>query len=132
MVASPAVAMIGAGLPTKTDNDALNTADKSAEPVATDACLENKVERAFLRNRILKNCTISSRVRMGEAVLRGSLQTEVVKQLAEQVALRIEGINSVDNQLQVETYTGGDLNGTGQSSLAQEAATEVNEQGSEG
>ncbi len=85
----------------------LKTADSSdryglSKPELRNAWLEGKLETALLVNRHLNNFTIDSEVRNGNATLTGSVESEIDRELAEQVALSIEGIEDVDNQLKIE------------------------------
>jgi|TARA_R110002050_G_scaffold283970_1_gene432916 osmotically-inducible protein OsmY len=73
-----------------------------SKPDLRNAWLEGKLETALLVNRHLNNFTIDNEVRNGKATLTGSVESEVDKELAEQVALSIEGVEDVDNQLKVD------------------------------
>ncbi|MDX2463538.1 MAG: BON domain-containing protein [Porticoccus sp.] len=73
-----------------------------SKPELRNAWLEGKLETALLVNRHLNNFTISNEVHNGKATLTGSVESDVDRELAEQVALSIEGIADVDNQLTVD------------------------------
>ncbi len=73
-----------------------------SKPDLRNAWLEGKLETALLVNRHLNNFTIDNEVRNGKATLTGSVESEIDKELAEQVALSIEGVEDVDNQLKIE------------------------------
>lgn len=74
-----------------------------------NAWLEGKLEMALLLNRHLNNFTIDHTVIAGKAVLEGTVESDVDRELAKQVALSIDGIESVDNRLEVnpEKYKAG-------------------------
>lgn len=73
-----------------------------SKPNLRNAWLEGKLETALLVNRHLNNFTIDSEVSNGKATLTGSVESKIDRELAEQVALSIDGIVDVDNQLQIE------------------------------
>lgn len=73
-----------------------------SKPELRNAWLEGKLETALLVNRHLNNFTIDNEVRNGKATLTGSVESKIDRELAEQVALSIDGIVDVDNQLQIE------------------------------
>ncbi|MDO9625895.1 MAG: BON domain-containing protein [Pseudomonas sp.] len=68
----------------------------------SEARQEGSIWTAFALNRHLSPFKIDVDVENGKALLTGSVETAVERELAEQVALGIEGVNTVDNQLQVD------------------------------
>lgn len=78
----------------------------------TEARQEGSVWTAFALNRHLSPFSIDVEIENGVAVLTGEVESEVDRDLAEQVALGVEGIREVDNQLKVEGET-ADRNATG-------------------
>ncbi|BFM08520.1 BON domain-containing protein [Halioxenophilus aromaticivorans] len=62
---------------------------------------EGKIETAFLFNEHLNNFKLDSEVIDGNAVLTGEVDSSVKKDLANEIALSIEGIESVDNRIEV-------------------------------
>jgi osmotically-inducible protein OsmY len=68
----------------------------------TEARQEGSIWTAFALNRHLSPFKIDVDVENGSARLTGSVETAVERDLAEQVALGIEGVNKVDNQLQID------------------------------
>jgi osmotically-inducible protein OsmY len=68
----------------------------------TEARQEGSIWTAFALNRHLSPFKIDVDVENGSARLTGSVETSVERDLAEQVALGIEGVNKVDNQLQID------------------------------
>ncbi|SER88486.1 BON domain-containing protein [Halopseudomonas bauzanensis] len=71
----------------------------------TEARQEGSVWTAFALNRHLSPFSIDVEIENGVAVLTGEVESEVDRDLAEQVALGVEGIREVDNQLKVEGET---------------------------
>ena len=69
---------------------------------AHDAWLDGKLEATYLVNRGLSPFDIETHVSSGEVLLTGAVKNEAQKQLAEEIALSVEGIKSVDNQLAVK------------------------------
>lgn len=66
-----------------------------AEDLWTDARLES----AYLFNRHLNNFNIQTQVHDGAVLLTGKVGSEIDKDLAEEIALSLDGVRSVDNQL---------------------------------
>lgn len=66
-----------------------------------NAWLEGKLEVALLLNRHLNNFTIDNTVVAGKARLEGTVESKIDRELAEQIALSIDGIDKVDNRLEV-------------------------------
>lgn len=81
-----------------------------------DARAEGSVSTAIATNRNLSPFSINVDVKGDTAILSGEVETEVEKDLAEQIAQDIEGIENVDNQLKVGTE--GDYSKAGERSLA--------------
>lgn len=78
-----------------------------AEPEAvaqqlTEARQEGSIWTAFALNRHLNPFPLKVQVEDGRAILTGRVETPVERELAEQIALGISGIDSVDNQLQID------------------------------
>lgn len=66
-----------------------------------DAWLDGKMDTVILLNKHLNPFDIESDVINGEAKISGSVESDVHKQLATELALSIDGIESVDNQIMV-------------------------------
>lgn len=81
-----------------------------------DARAEGSVSTAIATNRNLSPFSIDVDVEGNTAVLTGEVESEVEKDLAEQIAADIDGIENVDNQLQVGKE--GDHNKAGERTLA--------------
>lgn len=67
-----------------------------------DAWLDGKIETALLVNRHLNNFTIDTDVKNGKAYLSGTVNSEIDRELAHEIAKSIEGVKSVDNDIIVK------------------------------
>ncbi|WP_154222965.1 BON domain-containing protein [Marinicella rhabdoformis] len=74
----------------------------STDEKLKDAWLDGKVETALLVNRHLNNFTIDTDVKNGTALLSGTVNSEIDRELAEEIAKGIEGVSSVDNDIIVK------------------------------
>lgn len=72
-----------------------------AKSEAKDAWREGKLETVLLFNRHLNNFTIDVDVDGTTATLSGKVESAVDKELAEQVALSVDGIKRVKNDLEI-------------------------------
>jgi osmotically-inducible protein OsmY len=68
---------------------------------ASDAWREGKLDTLYLFNRHLNNFSIDPEVRGNTVTLIGKVDSNVDKDLAEELAKGIDGITNVDNQLTV-------------------------------
>ena len=84
-----------------------------------EAWLEGKLEMVFLLNRHLNNFTIDPEVEGSKATLNGSVESEIDRDLAEEVALNVDGVESVDNKLKVDKERRKDGKNEGKRSFAQ-------------
>ncbi|MCX7545058.1 BON domain-containing protein [Marinicella gelatinilytica] len=73
-----------------------------ADDKLRDAWLDGKVETALLVNRHLNNFEIDTDVKGRTVVLSGTVNSEIDKDLAGEIAKGIEGVNKVENNLVVE------------------------------
>jgi osmotically-inducible protein OsmY len=67
-----------------------------------EARQEGSIWTAFALNRHLNPFTIEVDVESGSAKITGTVETSVERDLAEQIALGIDGVNKVDNQLKLD------------------------------
>lgn len=74
---------------------------EEAQTYFSNGWKEGKVETAFLFNDELNNFEIDSEVRGDKAILFGKVDSDIKKDLAEEIALSIDGIEKVDNRLEV-------------------------------
>src|SRR3990167_8078619 len=77
-------------------------ADGDTSRQLSEARQEGSIWTTFALNRHLNPFTIDVDVENGSAKLTGSVETAVERDLAEQLALGIEGVTKVDNQLKVD------------------------------
>lgn len=66
---------------------------------------EGKIETALLFNENLNNFTIDVEVSDSQAMLRGNVSNGVEKELAEEIALSVDGIQEVENLLLISDET---------------------------
>lgn len=66
---------------------------------------EGKIETSFLFNEHLNNFDIDIQVTQSKALLMGIVSSDVQKDLAQQIALSVEGITEVDNRIKVSPDT---------------------------
>ena len=81
---------------------AVHAEDGDMSRQLTEARQEGSVWTAFALNQHLSPFSIDVEIENGVAVLTGEVESQVDRDLAEQVALGVEGVNEVDNQLKVE------------------------------
>ncbi len=77
--------------------------DKPLEQSVSEAQLEGQIGTAILLNRHLNPFEISVDVEGDTAILTGTVDESIDKDLAERVALNAKGIAKVDNRIAVET-----------------------------
>jgi osmotically-inducible protein OsmY len=65
--------------------------------------LQELAERCLRRNPYLALKNVSCDCRDGVLVLRGCLPSYYLKQVAQEVVARLEGVEAIDNQIQVVT-----------------------------
>lgn len=72
-----------------------------------DAWIQGKIETVLALNSEVSAFDIDTDVDNGRVTFTGTVESEVHKELAAQLARGIEGVENVDNQLQVGGATGG-------------------------
>lgn len=77
-------------------------ADADTSRQLSEARQEGSVVTAITLNRHLNPFSIDVEVKDGTAVLTGEVESDVDRDLAEQVALSVDGVQKVDNQLTVD------------------------------
>lgn len=77
-------------------------AEGDASRELSEARQEGSIWTAFALNRHLNPFTIDVDVENGSAKLTGTVENAVERDLAEQIALGIEGVKKVDNQLKLD------------------------------
>lgn len=79
--------------------------DTHKDQVLKDAWLDGKAEATLLMSQHLNNFTIDTLVENGVVTLRGDVDSEVDKHLAEELVLSLDGVKDVHNQLRVNPDT---------------------------
>lgn len=75
---------------------------EAAQGAIHDAWLHGKLETALLFNEHLNSFDIDSDVRAGTAYLQGSVESDIDRDLAEEIAKSIKGVKEVENELEVD------------------------------
>ena len=73
-----------------------------AQAAIKDAWLHGKLESALLFNEYLNSFAINSEVENGVAWLRGTVESDIDRDLAGEIAESIDGITKVNNELAVD------------------------------
>lgn len=81
---------------------AAHAAQSDTSRELSEARQEGSIWTAFALNRHLNPFTIDVDVENGSAKLTGKVETDVERDLAEQIALGIDGVKDVDNQLTLD------------------------------
>lgn len=81
---------------------AAHAAQSDTSRELSEARQEGSIWTAFALNRHLNPFTIDVDVENGSAKLTGTVETDVERDLAEQIALGIDGVKEVDNQLNLD------------------------------
>lgn len=74
----------------------------------TEARQEGSIWTAFALNRHLSPFKIDVSVEQGTATLKGKVENEVDRELAERIAMDVKGIDKVDNQLEIDASVAAD------------------------
>jgi osmotically-inducible protein OsmY len=80
---------------------AMGAQASSWENESKDAWIDGKAETVLLMNTNLNNFDINTDVKNGKVVLTGKVNSELDKELAEELVLSLDGVTDVDNQLTV-------------------------------
>lgn len=75
---------------------------EAAQAAIHDAWLHGKLETALLFNEHLNSFDINTDVKGGTAYLRGAVESDIDRDLAEEIAKSIKGVNKVENDLEVD------------------------------
>lgn len=76
-----------------------------------DARLEARVETTIALNRSLQRSDIQVKVEDSTVTLTGTVDDDLHRQLAEELAMNVEGVDSVDNELEVDEEFAGPARG---------------------
>ncbi len=71
------------------------------ENESKDAWIDGKAEAVLLMNTNLNNFDINTDVKNGKVILTGKVNSELDKELAEELILSLDGVSAVDNKLTV-------------------------------
>ncbi len=75
---------------------------QSWEGEMKDAWIDGKVETSFALNRYLNPFEIDTNVTNGRVILSGTVDSEIDRELAEEITKGIEGVVAVENRIKVE------------------------------
>ncbi len=78
-----------------------DTGDRPVQQQVQDAWVKGKLESAYLFNRHLSPFDIATDVSDGVVTLTGVVESDIERDLAEEIAKGIEGIDAVNNELSV-------------------------------
>ncbi|MFK3871685.1 BON domain-containing protein [Pseudoalteromonas rhizosphaerae] len=84
---------------------AMGAQANSWENDSKDAWIDGKAETVLLMNTNLNNFDINTDVKNGKVVLTGKVESELDKELAEELILSLDGVTDVDNELTVVKNT---------------------------
>jgi len=80
---------------------AMSAQANSWENESKDAWIDGKAETVLLMNTNLNNFDINTDVKNGKVVLTGKVDSEIEKELAEELVLSLDGVSDVENSLTV-------------------------------
>ncbi|GEB69999.1 MULTISPECIES: BON domain-containing protein [Pseudoalteromonas] len=80
---------------------AMGAQASSWENESKDAWIDGKAETVLLMNTNLNNFDINTDVKNGKVVLTGKVNSDLDKELAEELVLSLDGVMDVDNNLTV-------------------------------
>jgi hyperosmotically inducible protein len=75
--------------------------DCAASGTASDGWIDTRLETVYLFNSSLNNFAIDTDVSEGVVTLSGTVQSDIEKDLAGEIAKSLEGVKSVNNELVV-------------------------------
>lgn len=97
----PALAEYGVG-----NGDASRPVNERMDQPIKDAWIKGKLEGVYLFNQHLSPFKINTKVENGVVNLTGTVDTEIDKDLAGEIARGVGGVQKVNNQLAVESRSG--------------------------
>ncbi|MBQ4834286.1 BON domain-containing protein [Pseudoalteromonas sp. MMG010] len=80
---------------------AMGAQASSWENESKDAWIDGKAETVLLMNTNLNNFDINTDVKNGKVVLTGKVESELDKELAEELIVSLDGVTGVDNELTI-------------------------------
>lgn len=75
---------------------------ENMKTAGSNAWLEGKLETTYTFNTHLNPFEIDTEVKGEKAILKGSVESDIDRELAEEIAYSIDGIEDVENQLTVD------------------------------
>ena len=84
------------------DKPTMEQRGEAAQAAIHDAWLHGKLETALLFNEHLNSFDIDSDVKAGTAYLYGAVESDIDRDLAEEIAKSIKGVKEVENELEVD------------------------------
>lgn len=99
------------------DSASATETDFSIEDRVKDSWLRGKIEGSYLFHRSLNPLDIDVTVENGKATLSGEVESDVQRDLAKEIALSIDGIETVDNQLETNPNVESEVREDGSSDL---------------
>jgi osmotically-inducible protein OsmY len=93
--------VLAAGIALATLTSPTVFAENDWEGDSRDAWIDGKLEGSYLLNSQLNNFGIDTDVENGVVTLSGTVESDVDKALAEQIAMNLEGVVAVTNDLEV-------------------------------
>jgi len=101
LLAAPATLLAAEANTQEPDRQMQNSANEASGHMS-EAWIQTKLEAAFAADDQLSAWDIDTEVQGNTAYLSGTVDSEAVKELAEETAKNIEGIADVENKLQVK------------------------------
>jgi osmotically-inducible protein OsmY len=87
---------------TSASGSAANGQQSGASQKVSDVWIDTRLETAYLFNSHLNNFNIQTDVDHGAVLLTGTVQSDIDKDLAGEIARSLKGVRSVDNQLVIK------------------------------
>ena len=104
---------------------AMSAQASSWENESKDAWIDGKAETVLLMNTNLNNFDINTDVKNGKVVLTGKVNSELDKELAEELVLSLDGVTDVDNSLTVLNHSDAENSSKDMSDSAESDLTDA-------
>lgn len=96
---------LGAAAPVALAEPSKADGDSKVSTIFSNGITQGKLEASILLNEQISVFDIDTDVENGVVTLSGTVNTEVEKDIAEQVALGVDGVTKVENQISVNAET---------------------------
>ena len=93
------------------------TADRSLQRAVQDAWIDGRLEGAYIFNEHLSAAAINTDVKNGVVTLSGTVENDIDRDLAGEIAKGMQGVASVDNRLRTAGDTRSSARASGRSIL---------------